>query len=131
MLVLEAGGRARWACPSEFHGDGAAPPLRGDTPPEALPAAALGAAVVSVEFPAFNDGRGFSLAAVIRRHPAFKGRLRAVGQLLPDQIPAIFGAGFDEVVVSDTQLCRFGRAAWDEARARTTAPGRKRFARRR
>ena len=41
-------------------------------------------ALIEIAFPAFADGRGFSLARLIRR-AGFKGELRASGRLLADQ----------------------------------------------
>jgi uncharacterized protein (DUF934 family) len=49
--------------------------------------------VIAVNFPKFSDGRGFSHAALIARH-GFAGELRAVGNVLIDQIDYMRRLGF-------------------------------------
>ncbi|MCP3690012.1 MAG: DUF934 domain-containing protein [Gammaproteobacteria bacterium] len=48
----------------------------------------------------FNDGRIFSLAREIRLR-GYRGRLAVIGNLLPDQIPALLSCGFDSVEILD------------------------------
>jgi uncharacterized protein (DUF934 family) len=43
-------------------------------------------ALIEVNFPAFTDGRSFSLAQLLRTRLKFQGEIRAVGQFMPDQI---------------------------------------------
>lgn len=50
--------------------------------------------LVEVNFPAFGDGRGYSAAAILRE-AGYTGELRAVGDVLVDQIPAMRRCGFD------------------------------------
>jgi uncharacterized protein (DUF934 family) len=57
---------------------------------------------IRVSFPSFADGRGFSIAAQLRRM-GFRGRLRAAGHVLSDQYAMARRAGFDEVQI-DTRL---------------------------
>lgn len=69
------------------------------TPLEEVEAiAAVGAETLVLEFPAFRDGRGFSLAAVLRER-GYQGRLVADGNLLPDQVRHLRRSGFDAVVL--------------------------------
>ncbi len=42
--------------------------------------------LIAVEFPAFGDGRAFSQARVLRERFGFKGEIRAVGDVMRDQI---------------------------------------------
>ncbi len=58
-------------------------------------------ALIVIKFPKFNDGRGYSLAARLRRHYGYEGVLRASGEVLTDQIQHFFRQGFDELVVSN------------------------------
>jgi uncharacterized protein (DUF934 family) len=51
-------------------------------------------ALVEVNFPVFGDGRGYSAARVLRE-AGFTGELRAVGDVLVDQIAAMRRCGFD------------------------------------
>lgn len=55
---------------------------------------------ITIRFPKFNDGRGYSLAARLRVHHGYAGRLRATGEVLTDQIQHFFRTGFDELEVS-------------------------------
>lgn len=67
----------------------------GADPAEAL-AASANADCIDVRFDSFKDGRGFSLAAMLRAN-GYDGRLRAVGPLLPDQETMLLRSGFDAV----------------------------------
>ena len=58
-------------------------------------------ALVAVAFPAFNDGRAFSHASLIRARLDFKGEVRAVGDVLIDQIPLMLRCGIDSFAVSN------------------------------
>ncbi|QPC99417.1 DUF934 domain-containing protein [Qipengyuania soli] len=51
-------------------------------------------ALVEVNFPAFGDGRGYSSARILRE-AGFTGELRAVGDVLVDQIAYMRRCGFD------------------------------------
>jgi len=72
-----------------------------DTPFSELESLAdkLGFAVI--DFPAFGDGRGFSLAVRLRKDFDFKGEIRATGPVIPDQALFLLRAGFDSVDVAD------------------------------
>jgi len=71
-------------------------------------------ALIAIAFPAFSDGRGFSLARRLRR-AGYKGRLRAVGPLIPDQAPYAFACGFDEIELPDASAGRQTEAQWKKA----------------
>lgn len=58
-------------------------------------------ALVAVAFPAFNDGRAFSHASLLRSRLGFKGEVRAVGDVLIDQIPHMIRCGIDSFAVSN------------------------------
>ena len=58
-------------------------------------------ALVAVAFPAFNDGRAFSHAALLRTRHGYRGEIRAVGDVLIDQIPLMLRCGIDSFAVSD------------------------------
>ena len=72
---------------------------------------ALSASVIAVEFPSFADGRGFTLAAQLRRL-GFKGRLRAQGTGIGDQFAMARRSGFDEVAISDELAARQPENLW-------------------
>ena len=50
---------------------------------------------LAVNFPTFMDGRGFSIARLIRDRYQFTGELRAIGQIVPDQLFYLSRCGFD------------------------------------
>ena len=50
--------------------------------------------LVEVNFPVFGDGRGYSSARILRE-AGYTGELRAVGQVLVDQIALMRRCGFD------------------------------------
>ncbi len=58
-------------------------------------------ALVAVAFPAFNDGRAFSHASLLRSRLGFTGEVRAVGDVLIDQIPLMLRCGVDSFAVSN------------------------------
>jgi len=56
--------------------------------------------VIALNFPKFSDGRAFSTASLLREKHGFKGELRAVGNVLSDQIPLMRRVGFDTFEVT-------------------------------
>ncbi len=50
--------------------------------------------LVEVNFPVYGDGRGYSAARILRE-AGYAGELRAVGDVLVDQIVAMRRCGFD------------------------------------
>ena len=69
--------------------------LQPEDDPAAL-AADLGAiALVAVRFPKFTDGRGYSTAALLRTRLAYRGELRAFGDVGRDQLFYLARCGFD------------------------------------
>jgi uncharacterized protein (DUF934 family) len=52
-------------------------------------------AVIAVEFPGFKDGRGYTTGRLLRERFGFKGELRAVGDVLRDQLFYMERCGFD------------------------------------
>jgi uncharacterized protein (DUF934 family) len=52
-------------------------------------------AVVAIEFPGFKDGRGYTTARLLRERFGFKGEIRAVGDVLRDQLYYMERCGFD------------------------------------
>lgn len=54
---------------------------------------------IAINFPAFTDGRGYSSARLLRERYGYDGELRAVGDVLTDQIPFMRRCGIDAFVV--------------------------------
>lgn len=70
--------------------------------------------LVAIAFPAFADGRGFSLAKAIRR-AGFDGTLRASGPLIPDQFDYALACGFDEIELPEASAGRQTIEQWQQA----------------
>ena len=62
----------------------------------AMVAGAVGVArVIAINFPKFGDGRGYSIARLLRERHGYKGELRAVGEVARDHLHALAQCGFD------------------------------------
>ncbi len=57
--------------------------------------------IVAVAFPAFNDGRAFSHASLLRQRLGFTNEIRAVGDVLIDQVPLMLRCGIDSFAVTN------------------------------
>ena len=55
--------------------------------------------LVAVDFPKFTDGRGYSAAYLLRSRLGYRGELRAIGDVLPDQLFFMRRVGFDAFAV--------------------------------
>ena len=55
---------------------------------------------IFIEFAGFNDGRGYSFAALLRRQ-GFQGELRATGDIFKDVLNYMKRAGFDTFVIKE------------------------------
>ncbi len=51
--------------------------------------------VIAVDFPKFADGRGYSIAYHLRTRLGYRGELRAIGDVLRDQMFYMQRVGFD------------------------------------
>jgi uncharacterized protein (DUF934 family) len=51
--------------------------------------------LIAVQIPKFVDGRSYSIATLLRRRYGFQGELRAVGDVLADQVLQLARCGFD------------------------------------
>lgn len=57
--------------------------------------------LIALSFPAYNDGRSHSKAALLKSRHGFTGEVRAVGDVLVDQIPLLLRNGFDTLEVKN------------------------------
>ena len=58
---------------------------------------------IDLNFPKFSDGRAFSQAFLLRRRLGFTGEIRAVGDVLVDQLAQMERSGFDVAVLRADQ----------------------------
>lgn len=56
---------------------------------------------IGVNFPAFNDGRGLSLAVLLRGRLGFSGDLIALGEVHEDIIHYLVRCGFNKIALPD------------------------------
>lgn len=83
-----------------------------DVPADADPATIpLCADIIRVDFPSFADGRGFTIARMLRLR-GFEGRLRAHGHVIADQYAMARRSGFDEVEISQSLAARQPEDQW-------------------
>jgi uncharacterized protein (DUF934 family) len=94
-------------------------------------------AMIAIRFPQFTDGRGYSLARLLRERLGWRGELRAVGDVQRDQLLYLSRVGFDAFALrTDDDAAEAARAfeafseayqaAWDRPqplfRRRAAAP---------
>ena len=85
--------------------------LANDVDPRSLDLS--GVSRIDLQFPKFTDGRAYSQAFLLRRRLAFKGEIRATGDVLVDQLVQMQRSGFDSAVLRtdqnlDVGLAQFG-----------------------
>ena len=78
-----------------------------DEPADAFTAAPL----ITIDFPVFNDGRGLSLAVLLRSRYGYDGELRAVGDVHPDLLHYMRRCGFDSFELPDHRSAMLEDAA--------------------
>ncbi len=69
--------------------------LRSDQPPELIADDLNSVAMIALEFPVFRDGRAYSYARLLREQHGFSGEIRAVGDVLLEQLHFMERTGFD------------------------------------
>ena len=69
--------------------------LASDTELESVAEKLVAFPVIAIQFPTFMDGRGFSLGRLLRSRYAFKGELRAIGNVIRDQLFFLRRCGFN------------------------------------
>ncbi len=62
--------------------------------------------LIALEFSKFTDGRAFSQARLLRERHGYKGELRAVGEVLRDQLSFMLRCGFDSFSLATPQQAR-------------------------
>jgi len=69
--------------------------LSPDDDPRALACDLARLAFIAVHFPRFTDGRGYSIASLLRQRHGYRGELRAFGDIGRDQLFYLARVGFD------------------------------------
>jgi uncharacterized protein (DUF934 family) len=73
-----------------------------------------GIARVEVNFPKFGDGRGFSIARLLRERYGYRGELRAVGEVARDHLHNMEQCGFDAFLLREGEDVEDALAAFDD-----------------
>jgi uncharacterized protein (DUF934 family) len=69
---------------------------------------------VEVNFPKFGDGRGYSIARLLRERYGYRGELRAVGQVGRDLLWYMEKCGFDAFELKEGEDPHEALAAFDD-----------------
>jgi uncharacterized protein (DUF934 family) len=70
--------------------------------------------LIAVHFPAFTDGRGYSIARLLRERHGFRGELRAIGDVLRDTLFDLARCGFDAFALRSDQDAQAALQAFDD-----------------
>jgi uncharacterized protein (DUF934 family) len=71
-------------------------------------------ALIAIEFPRFSDGRGYSIAKLLRERFKFGGQLRAVGWVLRDNLLYMERVGFNAFELAPGKPLESGLEAFAE-----------------
>jgi len=99
--------------------------LASDERPEALKDDVASLPLIAVDFPKFADGRGYSIAYNLRARLGFTGELRAIGDVLRDQLFYMQRVGFnafatrpdrsiEDALKGLTDFSEAYQASWDQ-----------------
>lgn len=89
--------------------------IANDTDLDALGPALGRIETILIDFPAYTDGRGFSLARQLRTKHGYEGLIIADGPLIPDQYAFALQCGFSAVHIDDETLKRHTIEDWHAA----------------
>jgi len=70
--------------------------------------------LIAVDFPKFTDGRGYSIARLLRDRLGYRGELRAIGDVLRDQLFALSQCGFDAFALRADRDATEALASFDD-----------------
>ena len=73
--------------------------LNSDEAPELIANDIASLSIIAINFPVFADGRGYSYARLIREKYNFVGELRAIGDVLRDQVYFYKRCGFNSFAI--------------------------------
>ena len=70
--------------------------------------------VIALNFPIFSDGRGYSSARELSTNLGYKGEIRAIGDVLRDQLFYMSRCGFDAFLMREDQNLEGALAAFND-----------------
>jgi uncharacterized protein (DUF934 family) len=80
--------------------------LKSDESPELIADDLESIALVALEFPQFRDGRAYSYARMLRERFGFTGEVRAVGDVLMEQLHFMLRTGFNAFEIAGDEPLR-------------------------
>jgi uncharacterized protein (DUF934 family) len=87
--------------------------LRSSESPEEIADLAK-APLVAVDFPAFTDGRGYTSARLLRSRLGYKGEIRAIGDVMRDEMFLMSRVGIDSFAVKASKSIEKALGAFDD-----------------
>jgi uncharacterized protein (DUF934 family) len=88
--------------------------LEADADPAAIAPDLARFDVIAVRIASFTDGRGYSLARLLRERHGYRGELRAIGDVLRDQLYYLSRCGFDAFALRADQNPEQALSALDD-----------------
>ena len=70
--------------------------------------------MITINFPAFADGRGYSLARLLRERHAYQSEIRAVGDVLRDQLFYMKRCGFNAFAIREDRCTEDALNAYND-----------------
>ena len=86
--------------------------------PRSLAERLPGLKLIAINFPKYGDGRGYSIARLLRERYGYKGELRAIGVVARDHLQLMAQCGFDSFQLregEDAQAALAGLEDFTEA----------------
>ena len=102
------------ANPPSPDGDDGVVRIQSHEDPAAFADRLAGATRVEVSFPKFGDGRGFSIARLLRERYGYRGELRATGHVVRDHLRPMEEVGFDSFALKDGEDARVALEAFSD-----------------
>ena len=88
--------------------------LNSNETPDAIAGSLDKLALVALNFPEFKDGRPYSSARELRQRFAYTGEIRAIGDVLRDQLFFMRRCGFDAFALRDDQDIDIALSAFND-----------------
>jgi uncharacterized protein (DUF934 family) len=88
--------------------------IKGDETPAAIVTDLDAIDMIALEFPTFRDGRAYSHARLLRDRYGYRGEIRAVGDVLVEQLAFMLRVGFDAFEVEAVDATSEFRTVTDE-----------------
>jgi len=70
--------------------------------------------VIAINFPTFNDGRGYSLAKILRDRFGYRKEIRAIGDVMRDQLFYLQRCGFNAYEIKPGRDIKDALKAFDD-----------------